>query len=52
MFGWSEYCEAGGLLSYGANQREAYVRLATTPTGSCAANLRRAFLSSSRPNSS
>ena len=21
MFGWSEYCEAGGLLSYGANQR-------------------------------
>jgi putative ABC transport system substrate-binding protein len=29
MFGWSEYCEAGGLLSYGANQREAYVRLAT-----------------------
>jgi putative ABC transport system substrate-binding protein len=28
MFGWSEYCDAGGLLSYGANQREAYVRLA------------------------
>jgi len=29
MFGWSEYCEAGGLMSYGANQREAYVHLAT-----------------------
>ena len=29
MFGWSEYCEAGGLLSYGANQRAAYFRLAT-----------------------
>jgi putative tryptophan/tyrosine transport system substrate-binding protein len=29
MFGWSEYAEAGGLMSYGANQREAYVRLAT-----------------------
>jgi putative ABC transport system substrate-binding protein len=28
MFGWSEYCDAGGLLSYGANQRAAYVRLA------------------------
>ena len=24
MFGWSEYCEAGGLLSYGANQRATY----------------------------
>jgi putative ABC transport system substrate-binding protein len=29
MFGWREYCEAGGLMSYGANQRQAYVRLAT-----------------------
>lgn len=29
MFGWSEYCESGGLMSYGANQREAYVHLAT-----------------------
>jgi putative ABC transport system substrate-binding protein len=29
MFGWSEYCEAGGLLSYGANQRDTYLRLAT-----------------------
>ena len=28
MFGWSEYCDAGGLLSYGANQRATYVRLA------------------------
>ncbi len=28
MFGWSEYAESGGLMSYGANQREAYVRLA------------------------
>lgn len=28
MFGWREYCDAGGLLSYGANQRAAYVRLA------------------------
>ena len=29
MFGWSAYAVAGGLLSYGANQRAAYVRLAT-----------------------
>jgi putative ABC transport system substrate-binding protein len=29
MFGWSEYCAAGGLLSYGANQRATYFRLAT-----------------------
>ena len=29
MFGWSEYCRAGGLLSYGANQRATYFRLAT-----------------------
>jgi len=28
MFGWSEYCEAGGLLSYGANQRATYFALA------------------------
>jgi putative tryptophan/tyrosine transport system substrate-binding protein len=28
MFGWREYCDAGGLVSYGANQRAAYVRLA------------------------
>ena len=28
MFGWSEYADAGGLMSYGANQRAAYVRLA------------------------
>lgn len=28
MFGWSEYADAGGLMSYGANQRRAYVRLA------------------------
>ena len=28
MFGWSEYADAGGLMSYGANQRETYVRLA------------------------
>jgi putative ABC transport system substrate-binding protein len=28
MFGWSEYANAGGLMSYGANQRDAYVRLA------------------------
>lgn len=29
MFGWSEYADAGGLMSYGANQRDAYVRLAS-----------------------
>ena len=29
MFGWREYCEAGGLASYGANQRATYARLAT-----------------------
>lgn len=28
IFGWSEYVDAGGLMSYGANQREAHVRLA------------------------
>jgi putative ABC transport system substrate-binding protein len=28
MFGWSEYCEAGGLMSYGANQRATYFLLA------------------------
>ena len=28
MFGWREYCEVGGLVSYGANQRATYVRLA------------------------
>src|SRR5262249_24907271 len=28
MFGWSEYCDAGGLLSYGANQRATYFALA------------------------
>jgi putative ABC transport system substrate-binding protein len=28
MFGWNEYCHAGGLMSYGANQRETHVRLA------------------------
>jgi ABC-type uncharacterized transport system substrate-binding protein len=29
MFGWSEYCDAGGFLSYGANQRAMYFWLAT-----------------------
>jgi putative ABC transport system substrate-binding protein len=29
MFGWSEYAEAGGLMSYGASQRDAHARLAT-----------------------
>lgn len=29
MFGWSEYCDAGGLLSYGANQRATYYWLAS-----------------------
>jgi putative ABC transport system substrate-binding protein len=29
MFGWGEYCDAGGLLSYGANQRATYFWLAT-----------------------
>jgi len=28
MFGWSEFADSGGLMSYGANQRETYVRLA------------------------
>jgi putative ABC transport system substrate-binding protein len=28
MFGWREYCDAGGLLSFGANQRAAHLRLA------------------------
>src|SRR5437867_3299053 len=29
MFGWSEYVWAGGLMSYGASQRETHMRLAT-----------------------
>jgi putative ABC transport system substrate-binding protein len=29
MFGWSEYAEAGGLMSYGASQRQAHARLAS-----------------------
>jgi len=29
MFGWSEYVDAGGFMSYGASQREAHVRLAS-----------------------
>jgi len=28
MFGWREYCDAGGLVSYGASQRATYFRLA------------------------
>ena len=28
MFGWSEYVDAGGLMSYGANVRETYIQLA------------------------
>jgi ABC-type uncharacterized transport system substrate-binding protein len=28
MFGWSEYAAAGGLMTYGASQREAHARLA------------------------
>ena len=28
MFGWREYCDAGGLASYGGNQRATYRRLA------------------------
>jgi putative ABC transport system substrate-binding protein len=27
MFGWREYCDAGGLASYGANQKATYTRL-------------------------
>jgi putative tryptophan/tyrosine transport system substrate-binding protein len=29
MFGWSEYAEAGGLMTYGASQRDAHARLAS-----------------------
>ena len=29
MFGWAEYPAAGGLMSYGASQRDAHARLAT-----------------------
>jgi putative ABC transport system substrate-binding protein len=27
MFGWREYCDAGGLASYGASQKATYTRL-------------------------
>ncbi len=27
MFGWREYCDAGGMASYGANQKATYTRL-------------------------
>ena len=30
MFGWSEYAVAGGLMSYGAKQRDIYKRLAVS----------------------
>jgi putative ABC transport system substrate-binding protein len=29
MFGWREYADAGGLMSYGASQRDAHFRLAS-----------------------
>ena len=29
MFGWAEYAAAGGLMSYGASQRDAHARLAS-----------------------
>ena len=29
MFGWREYCDAGGFASYGASQRATYARLAS-----------------------
>jgi putative ABC transport system substrate-binding protein len=28
IFGWSEYADAGGLMSYGASQRDTHARLA------------------------
>jgi putative tryptophan/tyrosine transport system substrate-binding protein len=28
MFGWSEYADSGGLMSYGASQRDTHARLA------------------------
>ncbi len=28
VFGWKPYTEAGGLMSYGPNQRDAYARMA------------------------
>jgi putative tryptophan/tyrosine transport system substrate-binding protein len=29
MFGWSEYVDAGGLMSYGASQRDTHMRIAS-----------------------
>ena len=29
MFGWSEYADVGGFMSYGASQRDAHMRLAS-----------------------
>ena len=50
MFGWSEYCDAGGLLSYGANQRATYFRLATYADRILRGETPAIFLSSSRQN--
>ena len=52
MFGWSEYCDAGGLLSYGANQRATYFRLATYADRIFRGEIPPIFQSSSLPSSS
>jgi len=50
MFGWSEYCDAGGLLSYGAKQRATYFRLATYADRILRGEIQPIFLSNSRPS--
>ena len=50
MFGWSEYADAGGLLSYGANQRATYSRLAVNADRVLRGEIRPICRLSSRPN--
>jgi putative tryptophan/tyrosine transport system substrate-binding protein len=52
MFGWREYCAAGGLASYGANQRATYRRLAAYADRLLRGRSPPICRSSSRPGSS
>jgi hypothetical protein len=50
MFGWSEYCDAGGLLSMGQTSVQPISGLRPMPTGSCAAKTRLILPLSSQQN--